>query len=88
MPIAALAGSTISHPSCFVSKKVYDIYGGYDTRYAYVADYDFMLRMKREATVEFLPVYEVIANYRLGGASASGDAYMDLVTRKLCRCLC
>lgn len=70
---------TISHPSCFVAKKVYDIYGGYDTKYAYVADYDFMLRMQKEREVEFLPVYELIANYRVGGASASDAAYMELI---------
>lgn len=70
---------TISHPSCFVTKKVYDIYGVYDTKYSYVADYDFMLRMQREKAVEFLPVYELIANYRVGGASASDAAYMELV---------
>jgi len=70
---------TISHPSCFVTKKVYDTYGGYDTKYSYVADYDFMLRMKKELSVEFLPVYEMIANYRVGGASASGAAYAELI---------
>lgn len=78
---------TISHPSCFVTKKVYDIYGGYNTKYSYVADYDFMLRMKKEPAVEFLPVYEVIANYRVGGASSSGEAYMELIRLRKDHCI-
>ena len=53
----------INHPSCFVTKAVYEDFGYYDTRYSSVADYDFMLRMIEKKEIVFKPVYEVIAPY-------------------------
>lgn len=67
----------ITHPTCFVTKKLYKDLGIFDTAYKYSADYEFMLRMYHSGKVEFTPVYEVIANYALGGASGTGAAYME-----------
>lgn len=69
----------INHPSCFVTKAVYEDFGYYDIRYKSVADYDFMLRMREKKEVVFKPVYEVIANFTLGGMCSTGEAYMELV---------
>lgn len=69
----------INHPTCFVTKDVYEDFGYYDTRYSSVADYDFMLRMSERKEVIFKPVYEVIANFALGGMCSTGEAYMELV---------
>lgn len=68
----------INHPSCFVTKAVYEDFGGYDTQYRSVADYDFMLRMSEKDEVIFKPVYSIIANFSLGGMCSTGDAYMEL----------
>lgn len=68
----------ISHPSCFVSKRIYDELGMYNTKYCSVADYDFMLRMQQRQEVVFVPVYKLIANFRTGGMSGSRKAYLDL----------
>lgn len=68
----------INHPSCFVTKAVYEDLGGYDTQYRSVADYDFMLRMSEKDEVIFKPVYSIIANFSLGGMCSTGDAYMEL----------
>ncbi len=69
----------ISHPSCFVTRGVYETIGVFDTKYTSVADYDFMLRCYRSGIVRFVPVHEHIANFALGGMSSTSKAYLDLL---------
>lgn len=69
----------INHPSCFVTKSVYDDFGCFDLQYISVADYDFMLRMSQNEKVHFIPVNAVITNFALGGMSASAEAWLDLL---------
>ena len=69
----------IAHPTCFITKDLYDRYGCYDTSYTSAADYDFLLRMSEKEDVEFHPVYSIIANFTEGGMSASSKAYYDLL---------
>lgn len=69
----------IRHPACFVTRSAYEKYGLFDTRYCCVADYDLMLRYHRSGGVEFIPVYEVIANFRNEGVCNSMRAYLDLL---------
>ena len=60
----------IMHPACFVSSAVYEKYQ-YDLKYKSAADYDLFLRLYQDHNVSFIPVYEVIVNYRMGGMSSS-----------------
>lgn len=76
-----LPNQMITHPTCFVTKKLYEDKGVFDTGYRFSADYEFMLRMYQDSQVEFTPVYEIISNYALGGASGTGEAYLE--TNKL-----
>lgn len=76
-----LPNQMITHPTCFVTKKLYEDKGVFNTDYRYSADYEFMLRMFEDKKVEFTPVYELISNYALGGASGTGAAYLE--TNKL-----
>lgn len=76
-----LPNQMITHPTCFVTKKLYEEKGVFCTDYRYSADYEFMLRMYRDKEVEFTPVYALISNYALGGASGTGAAYLE--TNKL-----
>lgn len=69
----------ISHPSCFVTRAVYEDLGYYDTKHTSAADYDFMLKMNGNEKVEFVPVYRVIANFATGGMCATDKAYEDLM---------
>ncbi|MCM1182307.1 MAG: glycosyltransferase [Roseburia sp.] len=69
----------IEHPACFVTKTVYDDFGCFDLQYISVADYDFMLRMSGIEAVKFYPVDHLIANFALGGMSASAAAWLDLL---------
>lgn len=67
-----LGESMICHPTCFVSREIYNRYGGYDTQYKSAADLDFLLRIHKQAQVLFVPVYHIISNFELGGMSSSG----------------
>lgn len=69
----------IGHPACFITKSAYDKYGLYDTKYCSVADYDLMLRYRNSGGVEFVPVYEIIANFRSGGMCSTQNAFFDLL---------
>ena len=69
----------IGHPACFVTKRLYNELGVYDTEFVSAADYDFMLRMAENPKVHFQPVYKIIANFATGGMCASSIAYHDLL---------
>ncbi len=58
----------IPHPSCFVSKSVYDKNGVYDLSYYIAADYDFMLRVFLK-NIKFYRIKHNISNFRIGGVS-------------------
>lgn len=74
-----LRENMIGHPSCFVTREVYEDFGCFDLQYVSVADYDFMLRMSEIPEVKFYPVDFLIANFTLGGMSASEAAWLDLL---------
>lgn len=67
----------IAHPSCFVSKNIYDKYGVFNIRYISAADYEFMLRMYNKKDVIFTPIYKPLANYYLGGMSTTHCGFKD-----------
>ena len=71
----------ILHQGCFVSRYVYEDKGKFDLQYKYSSDYDFMLRMYEDKEVIFKPIYNIVADFVLGGASGNGAAYVE--THKL-----
>ena len=64
------------HPACFVSKEIYANYQ-YDTRYKSAADYDLFIRLYQDQEVQFIPVYDIISNFRLGGMSSNSISYLE-----------
>jgi len=76
-----LRNMTLHHPTTFVSARVYEEVGGYDTLYPITADYDFILRCV-EAGVKFQSVDRVLTNFSLFGAS---DAAMRRTDRDATR---
>ena len=66
----------IQHPSCFVTRAVYDKIGLFDLQYKYVADSELMMRAY-EAGVSFKPVYHVISNFEEGGISEKAAAQIE-----------
>ena len=69
----------ITHPSCFISKSLYDTFGVYSQEYPYSADYEFMLRIRNENRIRYFKTYEIITNFVDGGASNSRLGYWDTV---------
>lgn len=65
------------HPACFVSKEAYKKIGLFNCNYKSAADYDLFLRLFLSKKVSFYPVYEVLANFRLGGMSSSEISYSE-----------
>lgn len=76
-----LRNRMISHPTCFVSKAVYNRIGCFDLRYRLAADYEFMIRAYRN-NIDFLPIYKLIANFRLNGASHSTQTEEEVLRIK------
>lgn len=72
----------ITHPTCFITKDIYVDFGLYSLEYRYSADYEFMLRMNRNKQVVFKPIYKIISNFSLDGASGSIKGYMDTLKLK------
>lgn len=61
-------GMTLCHPGMFVSRKAYEKYGLYDTRYKYAADFDLALRL-RLAGAKFVKVDAPVVYFTSGGAA-------------------
>ena len=78
-----LKSQMITHPTCFVTPKVYEELGMFDLRYKSSADYEFMLRIYETKKVLFHPVYKVISNFREGGMSGSQIGYRETLELQL-----
>ena len=66
----------IPHPTTFVSKDVYIAYGTFSLKYKYSSDLEWVLRLVRK-NVKFSHVDQIIANFRIGGASATFKAGVE-----------
>jgi glycosyltransferase involved in cell wall biosynthesis len=71
-----LALKMIPHPATFVSADLYAQFGAFDLTYRYAADLELMIRYRR-ARVKFYPLDQVIANFRIGGASSTPKAALE-----------
>lgn len=73
-----LRNEMIAHPTCFVTKDVYEDFGMFDTKYRSCADHDFMLRMSEHKDIHFVPVYKILATFTEGtGMSSKGSSMME-----------
>ena len=73
-----LSEEMIAHPTCFVTKRVYTDLGMFDTKYRSCADHDFMLRMREQGKVSFVPIYKIMATFSEGaGMSSQGSSMME-----------
>lgn len=64
------ANIKINHPTCFVSRGVYERIGGFDTSFTAAADREFMYRAFK-AGVRFIKLEKVLSFFRLGGYTSS-----------------
>jgi hypothetical protein len=67
--LASLGWNCISHTATYVHRELFDELGGFDTRFRYFGDYDFMLRaLEREP---FCRVNRTLFGGRRHGTNAS-----------------
>lgn len=58
----------VNHPACFVSKDLFDRFGGFDTSYRIFADFEWVKRViNGGARLLYCP--KVLTNFRVGGVS-------------------
>lgn len=67
----------LPHPTCFVTRAVYQKYGLYLEWLKASADYELMLRLRSKKDVAFIQVKTVIAYFREGGISSSSRCYLE-----------
>lgn len=73
---------SIMHPSCFVKKRTYVCYGGYDCNYKYAMDYELLARFYNQgARFRYLSV--PIARMRADGISDKGNPNMYRELQKI-----
>lgn len=58
-----------AHPTLFLKKHIYDKHGDFNLSFKISADYDFMLRILKDKTLEFGYLPRVITKMRVGGTS-------------------
>lgn len=68
-PNSFLYGWMPPHPTCFVTKKVYETYGLYRTDLGTAADYEWLLRVMYKHKVKFEYLDDYIVSMRTGGIS-------------------
>jgi hypothetical protein len=67
--LGKLLTRNICHQAIFYRRELFERLGGFDLRFPILADWEFNLRCMLDPTVRFRHVDEVVARFRLGGAS-------------------
>jgi len=57
------------HPTFFVRRQVYDLYGAFDTRYSIAGDYELMLRLILKHRIRLRYLARVLVQMSVGGDS-------------------
>lgn len=60
------------HPTFFVRRKLYELYGKFDTSYAICADFELMLRLFVVHKVSYRFIPHTLVKMRVGGISTGG----------------
>lgn len=58
-----------AHPTLYLRRSVYQRHGNFDTRFRIAADYDFMLRVLTDPTLQLYYEPSVLVRMRVGGVS-------------------
>ncbi len=70
----------IYHPTTYISRTIYNELFMYDLQYRYSSDLDFLLKLDQVKDVQFIPIYQVLSNFRMGGASEQSKAHGESAT--------
>ncbi len=70
-----LPKAMISHPTCFVTREIYQDFGMFLRAFRILGDYELMIRLHNSRQVSFIQIKKILANYRTGGASDNPKLY-------------
>lgn len=93
-PVLLKKGWMPAHPTLYLKREVYQQSGMFNTHFKIAADYDFILRIFKNAAYSWQYLPEVIVKMRLGGASnksisnilqKSKEDYKAIKTNKISR---
>ena len=76
-----------AHPTLFLKKEVYQKHGDFNLNYRIAADYDFILRVFSDSTLNFSYIPEVLMKMRVGGASNRSFKNIKLKSKEDLRAL-
>lgn len=71
------------HPTFFVRKELYEMYGDFDTSYRICADFDFMVRVFIQQGVSYSYIPEVLVKMRSGGTSTQGLKSTKIINQEM-----
>ncbi|MGN6804085.1 MAG: glycosyltransferase family 2 protein [Ginsengibacter sp.] len=75
-------GTFVPHPCFFISKQLNSVLGGYDLKYKYASDYDYILRaLSKGNKGKYLDIY--ISTFRMHAASITASGKIDLERKKI-----
>lgn len=74
--INSIATEMIQHPTCFVTRDIYEQYGVFNLKFKYSSDLEFIIRLVNH-NVPFYPMDHVLTNFSLGGASSTRTALIE-----------
>ncbi|MEO1033796.1 MAG: glycosyltransferase family 2 protein [Bacteroidota bacterium] len=65
-----LVGNAISHPSTFIKRELFEVYGTYDERFKIVSDWAFFLNVLGRHNESYLKISETISVFDANGISS------------------
>lgn len=68
------------HPTLFMRREVYEKHGSFNINLKCAADYDYILRVFQDQSINIIYMSEVITKMQIGGVSTSG--FMSLINKK------
>ena len=80
-------GAMPPHPSMFVRRELMLRLGGFDARYRYAGDFDFIARAMLREKASWVALPQTISCFRVGGVSTSGLASKLELSREMTRSL-
>jgi glycosyltransferase involved in cell wall biosynthesis len=70
-------GTFVQHPSFFISSKLNKVLGGYDLRYRYASDYDYILRALSTKDIKGKHLNIFISKFRIHNSSITASGKID-----------
>ncbi len=77
-----LSEEMIQHPTCFVTKSIYDKLGIFSLDYKYGSDYELMLRFYNNGA-NFFMLDKILANFRCSGLTSTNELKTNIEFLKI-----